>query len=322
MCKRVQAKYMLCCACFLGIRAPPKTESFSEPVPNSCYEETPGTLWFGEIPYCLPAPQFLLHFRFHSTAYSKILSCQALEMWSVEHFTLSHAHSPETIVIRQLAWDQTWSNYIKLAYASNSRQWAESCAQNIYDVYDIQVRYSFNCQVEPQIKPCLFARQPVKPQAGRSFPLWCNLCLVWGFSTCQAKDLPSPRHSKGCAIPQPVAMQLHSRNGSRPVSSALFHAMAKDYMTLRRGTCWHVWRGFFNTRNFPCKSWSPLKANIQHRQRMKLETVRRARLLPYLHTCAKSKDSIISASPATSEAPTSSPKYHPMNSLPSRLSQK
>lgn len=116
-------------------------------------------LWFGEIPYCLPAPQFLLHFRFHSTAYSKILSCQALEMWSVEHFTLSHAHSPETIVIRQLAWDQTWSNYIKLAYASNSRQWAESCAQNLYD---IQVRYSFNCQVEPQIKPCLFARQPVK----------------------------------------------------------------------------------------------------------------------------------------------------------------
>ena len=53
-------------------------------------------------------------------------------------------------------------------------------------------------------------------------------------------------------------MQLHSRNGSRPVSSALFRAMAKDYMTLRRGTCWHVWRGFFNTRNFPCKSWSPL----------------------------------------------------------------
>ncbi len=96
------------------------------------------------------------------------------------------------------------------------------------------------------------------------------------------------------------------------------HALCWGYLLTRL----RMVKAVLQHKQLPMQELVPLKANIQRHQRTNLETVRRVRLLPHLRTCAKTKDSIISASLATSEAPTSSPKYHPMNSWPSRLSQK
>ena len=123
MCKRVQAKYMLCCVCFLGIRAPPKTESFSEPVPNSCYEETPGTswhlsslsLWFDglvkSLASLLHSSSFTSDFTALRIRKSSVVRPSRCGVWSI---SLSHTHT----LLRQLSsgsWlgiklDQTISN--------------------------------------------------------------------------------------------------------------------------------------------------------------------------------------------------------------------
>ena len=120
-------KLNICCACFLGTRPPPKTESFSEPVPDSCYEETPGTLAHGLvkslIASLLHSSSFTSDFTALRIRKSSVVRPSRCGVWSISH---SHTHT----LLRQLSsgsWlgiklDQTISNLHMLPTAGSERR--------------------------------------------------------------------------------------------------------------------------------------------------------------------------------------------------------